>query len=98
VSYPEATEAIALIGEMFLLELDLPSWSSITDERLRAQALAQIRETRSTHTKPLLKALAAWAKAQRALPRSMHVRLSASIDEPNDVPSSRMVLSRAKEL
>ena len=70
VSYPEATEAIAIIGEMFLVERDLPSWSSITDVRLQAQALAQIREVRETKTRPLVEALAAWAKAQQALPRS----------------------------
>ena len=55
---------------MFLVERDLPNWSSIRDERLRAQALAQIHETRDTKTRPLLKALAIWAKVQQALPRS----------------------------
>jgi hypothetical protein len=47
-SYPEAAEALDLIGEMFLLERDLPVWQCITDEGLRARALAQIRETRDT--------------------------------------------------
>ena len=70
VSYPEATEAIALIGEVFLVERDLPSWWSIRDERLRAQGLAQIRETRDATTRPLVEALACWARAQQALPRS----------------------------
>ena len=70
VSYPEATDAIAIVGELLLVERDLPSWTSITDERLRAQALAQIRETRDHKTRPLVEALACWAKAQQALPRS----------------------------
>lgn len=69
-SYPEATEAVAIIGDMFLVERDLPIWSNITDEQLRAQALAQIRETRHAKTRPLVDALAAWARAQQALPRS----------------------------
>ena len=63
-------KAIALIGEMFLVERDLPSWSSITDERLPAQALAQICEMREAKTRPPVEALAAWARAQQALPRS----------------------------
>jgi hypothetical protein len=50
---------------MFVLERDLPAWQCITDERLRA--LAQIRETRDSRAKPLVEALAAWARAQRAL-------------------------------
>ena len=58
-SYPEAAEALDLIGEMFLVERDLPVWQSITDERLRARALAQIRETRNSRAKPLVEALAA---------------------------------------
>ena len=66
-SYPEASEALDLIGEMFLIERDLPEWQCITDEALRAKALAQIHEVRQTRTKPLVEALAAWAKAQRAL-------------------------------
>ncbi|MDB4987225.1 MAG: hypothetical protein JWN04_2403 [Myxococcaceae bacterium] len=66
-SYPEASEALDLIGEMFLIERDLPDWQCITDERLQAQALALIRETRQARSKPLVEALAAWAKAQRAL-------------------------------
>ena len=66
-SYPEASEALDLIGEMFLIERDLPDWRCITDDGLRTRALAQIRDTRQTRTKPLVEALAAWAKAQRAL-------------------------------
>ncbi|MDB4988300.1 MAG: hypothetical protein JWN04_3478 [Myxococcaceae bacterium] len=66
-SYPEASEALDLIGELFLIERDLPDWQCITDERLQAQALALIRETRQARSKPLVEALAAWAKAQQAL-------------------------------
>ncbi|MDB4985228.1 MAG: hypothetical protein JWN04_406 [Myxococcaceae bacterium] len=58
---------LVLIGELFLIERDLPDWQCITDERLQAQALALIRETRQARSKPLVEALAAWAKAQRAL-------------------------------
>lgn len=64
-SYPEAGEALDLVGEMFLLERDLPDWQAITDPNLRAQALAQIRDVRQAQTRPLVEALAAWAKAQR---------------------------------
>ncbi|MDB4987436.1 MAG: hypothetical protein JWN04_2614, partial [Myxococcaceae bacterium] len=49
-----------------LIERDLPDWQRMTDERLQAQALALIRETRQARSKPLVEALAAWAKAQRA--------------------------------
>ncbi|MDB4990411.1 MAG: hypothetical protein JWN04_5589, partial [Myxococcaceae bacterium] len=66
-SYPEASEALDLIGEMFLIERDLPDWRCITDDVLRTRALEQIRETRQTRTRPLVEALAAWARAQRAL-------------------------------
>ncbi|MDB4977681.1 MAG: hypothetical protein JWN48_6022 [Myxococcaceae bacterium] len=34
-TYPEASEALDLIGEMFLIERDLPDWECITDERLQ---------------------------------------------------------------
>jgi hypothetical protein len=61
---------------MLLIERDLPYWRCITDEALRTRALAQIRETRLVRTKPLVEALAAWARAQRALPGS---RLSEAI-------------------
>ncbi|MDB4987213.1 MAG: hypothetical protein JWN04_2391, partial [Myxococcaceae bacterium] len=66
-SYPEASEALDLIGEMFLIERDLPDWGCITDDGLRTRALEQICETRQTRTRPLVEALAAWARAQRAL-------------------------------
>jgi transposase len=69
-SYPEASEALDLMGEMFLIERDLPDWHAVTDPTLRANVLAQIRETRQEKTKALVDALAAWAKAQRALPKS----------------------------
>lgn len=69
-SYPEASEALDVIGEMFLIERDLPDWRCITDDALRARALEQIRKTRLARTRPLVEALAAWARAQRTLPRS----------------------------
>lgn len=69
-SYPEASEALDLMSELFLIERDLPDWQVITDDALRAQAMAQIRQTRQDQSKPLVEALAAWAKAQRALPKS----------------------------
>ena len=55
---------------MFRMERARPNWSSICDERLRAQALAQIRETRDAKMRPLVEGLAAWAGAQQALPWS----------------------------
>jgi transposase len=69
-SYPTASEALDLIGEMFLIERDLPDWRYITDEALRTRALSQIRDARCARSKPLVEALAAWARAQRALPGS----------------------------
>ena len=69
-SYPEASEALDLMGELFLIERDLPDWQVITDPNLRAQVLAQIREIRQDKSRPLVDALAAWAKAQRVLPKS----------------------------
>lgn len=69
-AYPECQQAVELIAEMFAVERDLPDWQVIKDPRLRADALAQIREIRSERSKPLCDALLAWAKEQRGLPGS----------------------------
>lgn len=69
-AYPECQEAIGLIGQLFLIERDLPSWQSISDAQLRAAALAKIRDVRLEQSKVLTDALLAWAKQQRGLPGS----------------------------
>lgn len=69
-AYPQAGEALDLIGEMFLIERDMPDWHAITDRVLRDKALEHIRDTRRKKTKPLIEALDAWVKAQQALPES----------------------------
>jgi transposase len=69
-AYPECQHALDLIGELFEVERDLPDWQVIKDPRLRASALAQIRETRGERSKPLCDALLSWAKGQRGLPGS----------------------------
>lgn len=79
-SYPEASEALDLITELFLIERDLPDWRVITDAALREQVLAQIRHTRRERSRPLVEALAAWAKAQQALPQSRLGKAIAYLD------------------
>lgn len=69
-AYPECQRALDLIGELFEIERDLPDWQVIKDPSLRANALAQIRQTRAQQSKPLTDALLIWAKEQRGLPGS----------------------------
>jgi len=78
--YPEASEALDLISELFLIERDLPRWQVIEDPLLRANALVQIRDTRNKRSRPLIEALAAWAKAQQALPQSRLGKAIAYLD------------------
>jgi len=70
-AYPECQQAIDLIGKLFEIERDLPSWQVIRDPKLRAAALARIREVRIDQSKPLTEELLVWAKGQRGLPGSM---------------------------
>jgi transposase len=69
-AYPECKQAIDIIGELFAIERDLPDWQVIKDPRLRADALAQIRDVRRERSKPMCDALLVWAKEQRGLPGS----------------------------
>lgn len=69
-AYPECQHALDLIAELFEIERDLPDWQVIKDPRLRANSLAQIRDTRRERSKPLCDALLVWAKEQRGLPGS----------------------------
>lgn len=69
-AYPECQQVIDLIAELFEIERDLPDWQVITDPRLRAHALARIREVRRERSKLLCDALLTWAKEQRGLPGS----------------------------
>lgn len=69
-SYPECTEGIRLIGELFLIERELPDWEVIEDPVLRAVQLAHIRDVRATRSAPIVEELRTWANAQRALPQS----------------------------
>ena len=69
-SYPECQRAVELIAQLFEIERDLPDWQVIHDPRLRAAALARIRDVRQERSKPLCDALLAWAKEQRGLPGS----------------------------
>lgn len=68
-SYPECAEAIRLIGELFLIERELPDWELIEDPVLRAAQLDYIREIRAARSGPLVDELRTWANAQRALPQ-----------------------------
>jgi len=67
-SYPECQQAIDLIGELFEIERDLPDWRVIKDPRLRAAALAKIRDVRRKQSRPRCDALLLWASEQRGLP------------------------------
>jgi transposase len=70
-SYPECQQAIDLIGELFEIERDLPDWRVIKDPRLRADALAKIRDVRREQSRPRCDALLLWASEQRGLPGSL---------------------------
>ncbi len=69
-AYPVCSEVLDLIGQLFAIERDLPDWQVITDPKLRAAALGQIRSVRAERSAPIIEAIETWAKAQRALPRS----------------------------
>lgn len=69
-SYPECAEAIRLIGELFLIERELPDWEVIEDPVLRAAQLEHIRAVRGARSAPLVEQLRMWANAQHALPQS----------------------------
>jgi transposase len=68
-SYPECAAAIELIGELFLIERELPDWQVIEDPVLRTAQLQYIREARASQSGPLLEKLRAWANEQRTLPQ-----------------------------
>jgi transposase len=68
-SYPECAEAVRLIGELFLIERELPDWEIIEDPVLRAAQLDHIREIRAARSAPIVDELRIWANAQRALPQ-----------------------------
>jgi transposase len=59
-----------LIGELFLIERELPVWEAIDDAQMRAQQLAHIREVRDQKSRPIMEKIRTWANAQRALPES----------------------------
>ena len=69
-SYPECAQAIELIGKLFEIERELPNWQVISDPKLRADALAHIRQTRQARSALLTAQLLQWAKAQSSLPSS----------------------------
>jgi transposase len=69
-SYPECEEVLDLIGELFLIERELPVWEAIDDAQMRAQQLAHIREVRDQKSRPIMEKIRTWANAQRALPES----------------------------
>jgi transposase len=68
-SYPECSRAIELIGELFLIERELPDWQVIEDPVLRDAQLQYIREVRQRDSAPLLEKLRTWANEQRVLPQ-----------------------------
>jgi transposase len=69
-NYPECSEAIALIGDLFLIERELPDWQVIDDHALREAQLLHIHKIRSEKSAPIIQKLLAWANEQRALPES----------------------------
>lgn len=69
-SYPECTQAIDLIGELFLIERELPNWQVIEDPVLRSAQLQFIRQMRASKSAPILEKLRTWANEQSALPQS----------------------------
>jgi transposase len=76
-AYPECQQAIELIGELFAIERELPSWQVIKDPRLREAALRKISEVRTEQSEPITRALLKWAAEQRGLPGS---KLRAAIE------------------
>lgn len=69
-SYPECAEAIRLIGELFLIERELPDWEVVEDPVLRTAQLDHIRGVRAARSAPLVEQLRTWANTQQALSES----------------------------
>ena len=66
---PACAEVLALIGQLYAIEADLPDWHALEGERNR-HALAHRLAVRQQQSAPLVERIREWALAQRALPGS----------------------------
>lgn len=69
-SYPEVSEVIDLMRELFMLEREMPDFRFIQDKQDRADALKLILDTRTKHSQPIVDQIKAWLEKQRHLPGS----------------------------
>ncbi len=70
-NYPvESKEMLDLIGELYLVERELPQWDPCASELEQAQVLSQRQELRQQKSKPIIMKIHAWLLEQRALPQS----------------------------
>ena len=75
-SYPQCERALTLIGQMYVVERQVPRLAGLSAEA-REEALRLRAQLRATKTKPLLEQLWAWAQEQQCLPQS---RLRVALD------------------
>ena len=68
-AYPEATEMIDMMRDLFMIERELPDFRFVEGNE-RSAALKIISDTRSEMSKPIVEKAEAWMKEQRALPSS----------------------------
>ncbi|WP_434300954.1 IS66 family transposase [Corallococcus exiguus] len=66
---PACEEVLALMGEVYAIEADLPGWYALSQE-MRPAALAQRLAVRQQHSAPVVQRILEWALAQRAAPGS----------------------------
>jgi len=70
ISYPQASEAIAIMRKLFAIEKTLPDFRFIKDEQERKRVLETIRTKRDEESRPLTERLQKWMQEQRCLPQS----------------------------
>nr|WP_254626690.1 IS66 family transposase [Myxococcus sp. CA039A] len=61
---PACDEVLELMGQLYVIEADLPEWCALSKEE-RPAVLAQRRATRQQHSAPVVERTLQWALAKR---------------------------------
>lgn len=69
-SFPQATEMIDLMRELFMIERELDNFRECSDDAERSKRLLKIREVRNTKSRPIIEDIRNWMAHQKTLPKS----------------------------
>lgn len=75
-AFPQATEMIDLMRELFMIERELDDFRECVDDAERAKRLANILEVRDAKSRPIIEDIRNWMTHQETLPKS---RLAGAI-------------------